>query len=110
VTRSGHCVLLHRDENTCEETTAPIIAQCDGAASEAPSATAAEARLTKNKRTMFGILHDAGERGLPLEDWNEKIKGTGIGVKRRADLTDIRSALKAKRLIRQTARGWVVNH
>jgi hypothetical protein len=70
----------------------------------------AEPHLTKNQRTMFSILHEAGERGLTTEAWNERTREAGIGTKRRADLTDIRSVLKAKGFIRQTATGWAVNH
>ena len=32
---------------------------------------AGEPRLTKNQKTMFSILYDAGERGLSTEAWNE---------------------------------------
>jgi hypothetical protein len=41
-------------------------------------------------QTKFGILHDASERGLPPECWNEKARGVGIGTKRKADLYDLR--------------------
>jgi hypothetical protein len=71
---------------------------------------AGDPRLTKNQRTMFTILHEAGERGLTTEAWNERTREAGIGTKRRADLTDIRAVLKAKGFIRQTATGWAVNH
>jgi hypothetical protein len=69
-----------------------------------------ETRLTKNQKTMFAILYDAGERGLSLEKWNELAREAGIGTKRKADLYDVRSALEAKRCIRQVTNGWAVNH
>jgi AAA domain-containing protein len=96
---------LGKDPETDEPTTAPIVRPA-----EAPSPATRQPKLTKNQQTMFAILHDAGERGLPTEEWNERIRDAGIGVRRRADLTDIRSALLDKRLIRQTANGWAVNH
>jgi AAA domain len=68
----------------------------------------AEPKLTANQKTMFGILHEAGLAGLTTEDWNSKAKDIGIGIRRRADLTDIRSALKAKRLIRDFGERWTV--
>jgi hypothetical protein len=67
-------------------------------------------RLTKNQQTMFGILYESGERGLTTELWHERTREAGIGTRRKGDLFDIRKALLAKRLIRQTADGWAVNH
>jgi hypothetical protein len=54
-------------------------------------------RLTRNQQTMFTILHDAGERGLSIEKWNDLARDAGIGKKRKADVHDIRSALTAIR-------------
>jgi hypothetical protein len=59
---------------------------------------------------MFTILHDAGERGLSTEEWYERAREAGIGTNRKAGLYDNRSALAHKRLIRQTATGWAINH
>ena len=67
-------------------------------------------RLTRNQQTMFSVLHDAGERGLSTAGWYDLAREAGIGTKRKADLYDIRSALAAKRVVRQTANGWTVNH
>jgi hypothetical protein len=66
--------------------------------------------LTKNQRTLFAMLHEAGSRGLTVEDWNAQARGAGIGVRRKADLNDIRAALKSKGLVRQLGERWVVNH
>jgi len=71
---------------------------------------AGEPKLTANQKTMFGILHDAGSAGLTTEYWNGKAKEIGIGIRRRADLTDIRSALKAKGLVRDFGDRWTVHH
>ena len=62
-------------------------------------------KLTKNQQTMFSILFDAGR--LTTEQWNEKVREADIGVKRKADLVDIRSALKAKGLIYESTGVWV---
>ena len=65
-------------------------------------------QLSKNQRTVFEILHAAGTRGLTIDEWNDKAKEAGIGTKRRADLTDIRLALRAKGLIYEHSGGWSV--
>lgn len=75
---------------------------------EAPAVAEAGPRLSANQQTMFALLHEAGERGLPLDVWNEKAREAGIGNKRRADLTDIRMALKSKGLIYEHMNGWSV--
>jgi hypothetical protein len=67
-------------------------------------------KLTKNQQTLFGMLHDAGNSGLTLEDWNGQARGAGIGVRRPADLNDIRTALLSKRLIRNYGDKWTVNN
>jgi hypothetical protein len=67
-----------------------------------------EPKLTKNQRTMFGLLQGAGRRGLTTEEWNERARETGLGVKRKADLYDLREALKSKNLIRQYGERWTV--
>jgi hypothetical protein len=65
-------------------------------------------RLTPNQKTMFAILHAAGDRGLTLDVWNEKARAAGIGTKRRADLVDVRMALQSKGLIYEHKNGWAV--
>jgi hypothetical protein len=67
-----------------------------------------EPRLTKNQRTMFSILHDAGSSGLSIEDWNERAREAGLGTGRKADLFDFRSALEAKHLVRKADCRWKV--
>ena len=69
-----------------------------------------EPRLTKNQQTLFGMLHPAGSTGLTLEDWNNQARDAGIGVKRKADLNDIRAALLSKGLVRQYGDRWTVQH
>ena len=81
---------------------------------EEPAAVSAsksrEPALRPNQRTMFTILHDAGRSGLAMEEWNAAAREAGIGVKRKADLVDIRTALKSKNLVHEYGGRWVVNH
>jgi hypothetical protein len=63
-------------------------------------------RLTKNQTTMFSILHDAGPQGLVMENWNEQTREAGIGTRRKADLVDIRTALKRKGLVHEHGGKW----
>jgi hypothetical protein len=56
------------------------------------------------------MLHEAGSAGLTIEEWNREARDAGIGVKRKADLNDIRSALLSKRLVRQYGDRWTVCH
>jgi len=67
-------------------------------------------RLKPNQQTVFAILHGAGSAGLTLEDWNAQAKDAGIGTKRKADLTDIRNALRSKGLVRNYSDRWMVSH
>jgi hypothetical protein len=66
------------------------------------------ARMTKNQQTMFAILHESGSAGLSWEVWGAKTRETGIGVKRKADLFDIRGALVAKQLVRRYGDQWMI--
>jgi hypothetical protein len=63
-------------------------------------------KLTKNQQTMYGLLHSAGQAGLTTEEWYEKTRGVGIGLKRHADLYDIREALRSKSLVHEYAGRW----
>jgi hypothetical protein len=95
------------DEDGDPVTTAIISAdQID--ASAAPPAS--KLKLTKNERTMFELLHDAGQRGMTTEEWNEAGRNGGIGLRRRADLTDAQQGLKRKRVVREHADRWTVDH
>lgn len=64
--------------------------------------------LSKNQSTLFQILFEAGASGLTIDEWNDRAREAGIGVRRRADLTDCRIALKAKGMIYEHANGWSV--
>jgi hypothetical protein len=69
-----------------------------------------EPKLKPNQQTVFAILHGAGSVGMTLEDWNAAAKEAGIGLKRKADLTDIRNALLGKGLVRNYGERWIVVH
>jgi hypothetical protein len=74
----------------------------------APAAPAP--KLTANQKTLFGMLHAAGSAGLTLEAWNNQTREAGIGVKRKADINDIRAALLSKGLVREYSGRWTVQH
>jgi hypothetical protein len=94
---------LGKDPETGDMTTAPIVRPAEA---PCPSAVTTGPRLTPNRRTMFTILHHPGERGMSIEEWNERAREAGIGTTRKADLYDIRTALKSKGLVRQYADRW----
>jgi hypothetical protein len=71
-----------------------------------PAAHPQEPRLTLNERTLFAMLHKAGPTGLTLEDWNSQARSAGIGVTRKATLTDIHNSLLDKRLVRNYGDRW----
>jgi hypothetical protein len=73
----------------------------------AASASSGNGALSKNQQTMFSILYDAGPHGLTLADWNKAAREAGIGTKRKADLHDYRSALKAKKLVHESNERWI---
>jgi AAA domain len=75
-----------------------------------PTQNLREPKLTANQKTLFAMLHDAGKSGLLTEDWNMMARAAGIGCHRRADLTDIRNALKSKGLVREMGDRWMVDH
>jgi hypothetical protein len=77
---------------------------------ETAMAGARDPKLTKNQQTLFEMLHAAGSAGLSLEEWNNQAREAGIGIKRKADLNDIRSALLSKKLVRGYGDRWRVNH
>jgi AAA domain len=75
---------------------------------EPTSSSSAEPRLTKNQKTHFAILFEAGAAGLTLEEWNQKARDAGIGVTRKADLYDLRSSLLSKKLVREIGERWAI--
>lgn len=84
------------------QTTAPIVCPAD----TSPVASPVGAKLTKNQQTMFSILHGAGPGGLTTERWYDMARNAGLGVNRKADLYDLREALKSKQIVRQYGERW----
>jgi hypothetical protein len=65
---------------------------------------------TKNQQTMYRMVYDADPHGLTVEDWNERARAVGIGVKRRSDLLDNRNALKDMKMVRESGGRWKIDH
>jgi hypothetical protein len=85
------------------------ISSCVVVPVEGQAATvASEPKLTANQKTMFSILHAAGAAGLTTEQWYDRAREAGLGVKRKADLYDLREALRAKKLVRCYGDRWTV--
>lgn len=77
---------------------------------EARVAAKPEKRLSETQEAMYRLLRDAGPAGLSTDDWNEKAREIGIGVKRRATLHNVRSQLCDKGLAREYAGIWRANN
>lgn len=79
---------------------------------ETISETAAKPRDQKltgqNQRLLFRILHDAGAAGLTRAEWNSLAREAG--VTREATLNDVRNALLDKKMVRNSADRWFVEH
>ena len=61
-------------------------------------------KLTKNQQTYLSILK--AHEPIQIEALNERLRDAGIGVKRKADLVDLRLALQSKGLIYEGMNGW----
>jgi hypothetical protein len=83
------------------------LSSCVVMPSEAPATATTDDKLNKNQKTMFSILYDTGSRGLTLTEWHKAAREAGIGIKRKADLFDLRSALQSKGLIYQSNDRWI---
>jgi hypothetical protein len=89
----------------------PITVNIVSAVETPTQATSArEPKLSANQKTLFAMVHAAGTSGILLEDWNAQAREAGIGVKRKADLNDIRNALLSKGLVRQYGDRWTARH
>ena len=67
-------------------------------------------RLSPDQQTMLDILLSAGQRGLSTEEWNERAKEAGLGLRRAAKLYDLKSSLLKKGMVRQFGEAWTVAH
>jgi predicted kinase len=55
---------------------------------------------------MYSILRDAGQGGLTTDEWTKRLRGVGIGTRRKADLYDARRGLRDKGLVREFNGRW----
>ena len=64
-------------------------------------------KLKPNEQTSFSILQ-ATNGMLSTEEWNDQARAAGLGLKRRAELYDIRDSLRRKGLVYEGPNGWSV--
>jgi hypothetical protein len=62
--------------------------------------------LAPQEQIMFQILAAAGPDGLTTEEWHARARVEGIGVKRKATLTDIKLRLRLRSLVRNEGERW----
>jgi hypothetical protein len=74
---------------------------------DTPAPTTRKTKLSKNHETMLAILRGTPS-GLTTDEWNEQARAAGLGVHRRADLTDWKLALREKGLVREYADRWTL--
>jgi AAA domain len=82
--------------------TSCIVVEAEGVAKES-----GRKHVSRNAQTFFSILQMA-HRPLALQEWNEQAKEAGLGVNRRAALTDYRNELLKSGLIYEGVQGWSV--
>jgi AAA domain len=103
----GECVSFDLESVVIgiDGTTAPVVVPVSMQSASKPG----EPKLKGNQQTMFAILHSAGSAGLTVENWNVQAKAVDIGVKRKADLYDLRMQLKSKGVVREYGERWTVS-
>lgn len=63
-------------------------------------------KLTRGQQTMLTVLTEAGPKGLTIPEWNALAREAGIGLSRKADHYDFRTALKIKNFIYEFGGTW----
>ena len=61
-------------------------------------------KLTKNQSTYLEMVR--AHQPIQTDDLNDRLRDAGIGLKRPADLVDLRLALRTKGLIYESMNGW----
>jgi hypothetical protein len=61
--------------------------------------------LSADANSMLRMLYDAGRGGLTTEAWFEAARAEGIGLKRRATLSDRKSELMRKEYVHEDNEG-----
>jgi len=85
------------------------ITSCIVTPATAEPTTTTGGALKPNQQTMLTILAEGGPSGMTVEEWNERARAVGIGVKRKQDLYDIRMRLKG-RFVHTTGDRWYVTN
>ena len=96
-------VPLHHDAETDITTTAPVVIP-----SADPTPKPNKARLSPNAKSMLGILEEVGKDGMTLQAWYEVAKAEGMGVSRRASLSDAKRELSKKQYVYEENGVWRV--
>ena len=74
----------------------------------APGTFKRRVKMTKNQATMFSLLEEAGPDGLSADEWNERARSAGLGIRRRADLRDFRNVLLRHKLVLERGDRWFI--
>jgi hypothetical protein len=82
-----------------------VVSSCVVVEAEAAPRVARGEKLNPNAEAFLAILRMAG-RPLSTEEWNEKARAEGLGLKRPADLVKWRAELMRRGLIYQGIQGW----
>jgi len=89
-----------------EKITSCVVVPANAPARDAPAKDGPT--LTYGQQAMLTILREAGPDGLSTQAWNKQARDEGLGLKRKADLSDLRKALERKGLVMEGDNGWVV--
>jgi hypothetical protein len=79
------------------------ITSCVIVPAEMSAVSVPRTRMTANQQTMLTLL---GTGPISTEEWNTRAREAGIGIKRKADLYDIRNALHRMGLVYEGVNGW----
>jgi hypothetical protein len=104
---AGDIIASHlKPVNVGKDADGETISSCVIEPADVPKVVDVGPKLTKNQQTMYSILRDAGQGGLTTDQWNNRLREVGIGVKRKADIYDARRGLQAKALVREFNGRW----
>ena len=73
-----------------------------------PTSESRQEKLNANQATYLRLLQDSMPHGLSSDEWNEKGRAAGLDFKRRATFTDLKNALKDRRLVHETQGRWFI--
>jgi hypothetical protein len=84
-----------------------VVSSCVVVEAEAAPRAERRIKLTKNQETYLAMVK--ASQPIQTIDLNDKLREAGIGVKRPADLVDLRMALQGKGLIYEGMNGWSIS-